>query len=86
MQKTVCFTTSQAAKVNQYDAQAMLGGLRAPRLCRGTRRNAPADVYVVNTCTVTGTGDKREPAGHPRCRRKPDARSWWWPAAPGASA
>ena len=24
----------------------------------------PADVYVINTCTVTGTGEKEIPAGH----------------------
>ena len=55
MQKTVCFTTL-GCKVNQYDSQAMLeqfeqhGYAVAPA-------GAPADVYVVNTCTVTGTGD-----------------------------
>ena len=45
-------------KVNQYDTQAMLelflqeGYLIVPV-------NQPADVYLVNTCTVTGTGDKK---------------------------
>ena len=45
-------------KVNQYDTQAMLEAF----LNRGyTLRefDETADVYVVNTCTVTGTGDKK---------------------------
>ena len=45
-------------KVNQYDTQAMLEAF----LSRGyTLRefDETADVYVVNTCTVTGTGDKK---------------------------
>lgn len=45
-------------KVNQYDTQAMLeifqqAGYQAVSMDR------PADVYLVNTCTVTGTGDKK---------------------------
>lgn len=45
-------------KVNQYDSQAMLelfekAGYEARDF------NEAADVYVVNTCTVTGTGDKK---------------------------
>ena len=45
-------------KVNQYDTQAMLeifqqSGYQAVSIDR------PADVYLVNTCTVTGTGDKK---------------------------
>lgn len=57
MAKTVRFYTL-GCKVNQYDSEAMLeiflaGGYRpAPP-------NAPADVFVVNTCTVTGTGDQK---------------------------
>ena len=66
MQKTVCFTTL-GCKVNQYDSQAMLeeferhGYAVAPA-------GAPADVYVVNTCTVTGTGDKKSLQAIRRCR------------------
>jgi len=54
---TVAFHTL-GCKVNQYDSQAMLEAF----LAAGYRRadpGAPADVYVVNTCTVTGTGDKK---------------------------
>ena len=45
-------------KVNQYDTQAMLelfqqAGYHAVSV------DQPADVYLVNTCTVTGTGDKK---------------------------
>ena len=68
MQKTVCFTTL-GCKVNQYDSQAMLeqfeqhGYTVAPA-------GATADVYVVNTCTVTGTGDKKSLQAIRRCRRR----------------
>ena len=68
MQKTVCFTTL-GCKVNQYDSQAMLeeferhGYAVAPA-------GAPADVCVVNTCTVTGTGDKKSLQAIRRCRRR----------------
>ena len=68
MQKTVCFTTL-GCKVNQYDSQAMLeqfeqhGYTVAPA-------GVPADVYVVNTCTVTGTGDKKSLQAIRRCRRR----------------
>lgn len=57
MQKTVAFCTL-GCKVNQYDSQAMLeqftgaGYVPVPF-------SACADVYVINTCTVTGTGDKK---------------------------
>ena len=45
-------------KVNQYDTQAMLelfqeAGYQIVPL------DQPADVYLINTCTVTGTGDKK---------------------------
>ena len=45
-------------KVNQYDTQAMLECFeRAGYEVRPF--DQPADVYVINTCTVTGTGDKK---------------------------
>lgn len=55
--KSVAFHTL-GCKVNQYDSQAMLelfeqAGYRAGDFSQ------PCDVYVVNTCTVTGTGDKK---------------------------
>ena len=57
MPKTVRFYTL-GCKVNQYDSEAMLEAF----LARGyavAPEGAPADVYVVNTCTVTGTGDQK---------------------------
>ena len=57
MPKTVRFYTL-GCKVNQYDSEAMLEAF----LARGytlAPQGAPADVYVVNTCTVTGTGDQK---------------------------
>ena len=45
-------------KVNQYDTQAMLECfVRAGYEIRPFTERA--DVYVVNTCTVTGTGDRK---------------------------
>lgn len=45
-------------KVNQYDTQAMLESFQAAgwQVCEFDEH---ADAYVVNTCTVTGTGDKK---------------------------
>ena len=45
-------------KVNQYDTQAMLESFQAAgwQVCEFDER---ADASVVNTCTVTGTGDKK---------------------------
>ncbi len=54
---TVCFTTL-GCKVNQYDTQAMLELFEA-RGYVAVPPGAGADVYVVNTCTVTGTGDQK---------------------------
>ena len=51
MPKTVRFYTL-GCKVNQYDSEAMLEAF----LARGyavAPEGAPADVYVVNTCSVT---------------------------------
>ena len=45
-------------KVNQYDSQAMLERLRDDGY-ESVAFSDLADVYVVNTCTVTGTGDKK---------------------------
>ncbi len=55
--KTVAFHTL-GCKVTQYDSQAMLEAFeRAGYLIKNF--DEAADVYVVNTCTVTGTGDKK---------------------------
>ena len=56
-------------KVNQYDTQAMLELF----LAAGYRVAAPdeeADVYLVNTCTVTGEGDRKSLQMARRLRRE----------------
>ncbi len=57
MPNTVAFYTL-GCKVNQYDSQAMLELFEqagySPRAF-----HEQADVYVVNTCVVTGTGEKK---------------------------
>ena len=45
-------------KVNQYDTQAMLE-LFLQEGYSIVSMDQPADVYLINTCTVTGTGDKK---------------------------
>ncbi len=45
-------------KVNQYDTQAMEELLSAAGFTT-VPFPSPADVYLINTCTVTGTGDKK---------------------------
>ena len=45
-------------KVNQYDTQAMLE-LFIREGYRTVPMESQADVYLINTCTVTGTGDKK---------------------------
>ena len=70
--KTVAFHTL-GCKVNQYDTQAM----RERFLENGyteAQFDGHADVYVINTCTVTGTGDKKSMQTIRRCHRQnPDA-------------
>ncbi|MCR5565277.1 MAG: tRNA (N(6)-L-threonylcarbamoyladenosine(37)-C(2))-methylthiotransferase MtaB [Clostridiales bacterium] len=45
-------------KVNQYDTQAMLE-LFLQEGYHSVSMDQQADVYLINTCTVTGTGDKK---------------------------
>ena len=45
-------------KVNQYDTQAMLELFQQAGY-HAVSMDEAADVYLVNTCTVTGTGDKK---------------------------
>lgn len=68
MQKTVSFTTL-GCKVNQYDTQAMREAFEQNGYISVAPTEA-ADVYVVNTCTVTGTGDKKSMQLIRRCRRR----------------
>ena len=45
-------------KVNQYDTQAMKELLSASGY-QSVPFPGPADIYLINTCTVTGTGDRK---------------------------
>lgn len=65
---TVAFHTL-GCKVNQYDTQAMLEKFREAGYAI-VPWNEDADVYVVNTCTVTGTGDKKSMQIARRLRRE----------------
>ena len=70
--KTVAFHTL-GCKVNQYDTQAMRERFEQAG-CRTVGFEERADIYVVNTCTVTGTGDKKSMQTIRRCHRNnPDA-------------
>lgn len=68
MSKTIAATTL-GCKVNQYDTEAMLEAFER-RGYRVVENRAPADVYLINTCTVTGTGDKKSMQLIRRCRRR----------------
>ena len=65
---TVAFHTL-GCKVNQYDTQAMLEIFRKAGYAI-VPWDADADVYVLNTCTVTGTGDKKSLQIARRLRRE----------------
>ena len=65
--KTVAFHTL-GCKVNQYDTQAMRERFEEAG-CRTVEFEEKADIYVVNTCTVTGTGDKKSMQTIRRCHR-----------------
>ena len=70
--RTVAFHTL-GCKVNQYDTQAMRERFEVAGF-RTVEFEDRADVYVVNTCTVTGTGDKKSMQTIRRCHRNnPDA-------------
>ena len=45
-------------KVNQYDTQAMMEAFEQ-RGYQPVSFDSEADVYLINTCTVTGTGDHK---------------------------
>lgn len=70
--RTVAFHTL-GCKVNQYDTQAMRERFEEAGFST-VDFEGKADVYVVNTCTVTGTGDKKSMQTIRRCHRtNPDA-------------
>lgn len=66
MKKRVAFITL-GCKVNQYDSDAM----RSLFLARGyeAARGEDAEVYVINTCSVTSVGDKKSRQMIRRIRR-----------------
>jgi MiaB-like tRNA modifying enzyme len=64
---TVAFHTL-GCKVNQYDSEAMLEAFQNAGYT-AVSFSDKADVYVVNTCTVTGTGDKKSLQLSRRCLR-----------------
>ena len=66
--QTVAFHTL-GCKVNQYDTQAMRERFERAGYT-AVEFEGVADVYVVNTCTVTGTGDKKSMQAVRRCHRK----------------
>lgn len=70
--RTVAFYTL-GCKVNQYDSQAMLEQfLLAGYEARDFHE--PADVYVINSCVVTGTGEKKSLQALRRAiKQNPDA-------------
>jgi threonylcarbamoyladenosine tRNA methylthiotransferase MtaB len=60
-------------KVNQADSEAISEQMRAAGFVQQDF-NEPADVYIVNTCTVTHLGDRSSRAFiHQAARRRPDA-------------
>lgn len=70
--QTVAFHTL-GCKVNQYDSQAMLEAFLAAGYKQAGFEEI-ADVYVVNTCTVTGAGDQKSMrAVRGALRRNPEA-------------
>ena len=56
-------------KVNQYDSEAMLEQFLRHGYT-AARQGTPADVYVVNTCMVTGTGEQKSMQAVRRFRRE----------------
>lgn len=66
MEKTVSFHTL-GCKVNQYETQAMTE-LFENAGYKVLPFDSICDVYVVNTCTVTGTGDKKSRQIIRRCQ------------------
>lgn len=68
MSRRVAFHTL-GCKVNQYDSQAMLELLRGAGYLP-VPFSEEADVYVINTCTVTGTGDRKSMQAARRVRRE----------------
>jgi len=56
-------------KVNQCDTEALLSGLKGMDCVIG-EFNQPADIYIINTCTVTHVSDKKSRQMIRRARKK----------------
>ena len=56
MKSIACLTLG--CKVNQYDTEAMREAFERAGY-ESVPFDGPADVYLINTCTVTGTGDQK---------------------------
>lgn len=65
--KTIAVHTL-GCKVNQYDTEAMLESFERAGYAAVSMREE-ADVYLINTCTVTGTGDQKSEKLIRRCAR-----------------
>ena len=63
-------------KVNQYDTAALLNHLPSSEFVKNEKFDEPADVYVIDTCTVTHKADsearnyvyRAKRSNSPRCR------------------
>ena len=66
--KTIAVHTL-GCKVNQYDTEAMLESFERAGYTAVSMRER-ADVYLINTCTVTGTGDTKSEKLIRRCARQ----------------
>ena len=70
--RTVSFFTL-GCKVNQYESQAVAEGFRKAG-CRILDEEVPAEIYVVNTCSVTRLADRKSRQYMRRVRKQnPDA-------------
>jgi len=68
-EKTFCLTTL-GCKANQYDSSAMEEGLAASLGLRAVSFPGPADVCIINTCTVTASSDRQSRQLIRRARRE----------------
>ena len=70
----VAFNTL-GCRLNQYDTELMKAGLSAGFRCEVVPWSEAADVYVLNSCTVTGKADQKcRQAARQVKRRHPDAK------------
>ena len=74
MQRRAAFATL-GCKVNQYETQIMEQAFSKAGFEIVDSESA-ADVYVINSCTVTGTGDKKSRQMVRHFRRKNRRADW----------